>query len=275
MLLDAFGNDTGPTQMYQRQLDQVRAENAELADSRRQAAERAPGTSYEEQQAAKADRFSRFVRESDTARLANDMAKGGGTARTEAGRVAALKSMQERDAAAQASELSRAARVIESTNIRRGQDMQAKDMRNRHEAALMQVLGSPLQQQGQMLDAAIKGGQLNAATVLQSLQQKLLDAGKAKDADAQARYALLIQQLQGKSPESKLVTIGGGQEIDATTGALRALPSHLAYTGPAPTIVSAPQQGAGLPAPKSRAEMDKLPSGTRYMAPDGVERTKP
>ena len=274
LLLDVFGNDTGPTQQYQRQLDQVRAENEALARSRAQAMDRAPGTSYEEQQNAKSDRFNRFVNESNTARLANDLAKGGGWLRSESGRIAALKEMQDRDAAAQASELTRSAKIIEANNVRRGQDLQAKDQQNRHETALMQVLGSPLQQQAQMLDAAIKGGQLNAVNVLQSLQQMLLDAGKAKDVDAQARYALLIQQLQGKSPESKLVTIGGGQEIDQTTGALRALPSHLAYTGPAPTIVSAPQQ-TGLPAPKSKADMDKLPSGTRYRAPDGTDRTKP
>ena len=249
LLRDGFGNATGPTQALQGQLERLRAENAAISQAQ-QPAERAPGTSYAEQQQAAADRFTRFVNESSTASLLHDLGKGGGTARTNAGMIAALNNAQQRDAAAQSSELQRSANVIAANTTRRAQDAQTKGQQLEHETALAQILGSPAQQQGQMLDAAIKSGQLDANNVLQSLQQKLIEAAKNKDTDGQARYALLLQQLQGKSPESKIVTFGGGQEIDPATGLLRTLSSRIAYTGQPPTIIEGQTRAPINPVPQ-------------------------
>jgi hypothetical protein len=246
LLRDGFGNNRGPALDFQRQLNQVRADETALNESRAAAAERAPGTSYEEQRQAKADRFTRFVNESSTAMAAHNLGKGGGTLKSNAGEIAALQAMQARDAAAQSSELQRSAKIIEANTVRRGQDNLAKGQQLQHDTALAQILGSPAQQQGQMLDAAIKGGQLNSDQVLQTLQQKLLEASKNKDADGQARYAQLIQQLMGKTPESKLISFGGGQVV-GPDGQLITQPSRLAYTGQAPTVVGEGSNRAGRP----------------------------
>lgn len=273
ILRDGYGNNTAQQQSYQRQLDQARAENDALNTSRADAAERAPGTSYREQQQAQADRFTRFVNQSETARLIHDLGTGGGTAKTNAGRIEAVRAAQLRDAAAQASELQRSGQIIAANTARQAQQVQSKGQQRAQETALAQILGSPADQHGKLLDAAIKSGQLDQAQVLKSLQEKLLSAGEQKDTAAQARYAALIQQLQGKSPESKLVSFGGGQTVDATGNVINNR-SQLAYTGPAPTIVN-PDQGQPPPKPQigdtipGAKDGNALYAGTKVKIKDG------
>ena len=264
LLRDGFGNSLAATQSYQRQLDGVRAEDAALADSRQAAAERAPGASYEEQQRAKADRFTRFVNESSTASLLHDLGKGGGTARTNAGMIEAARNSQLRDFNAQDTAARTAAQQLDARTKGGAQAVISKGQQLQHEAALAQVLGSPAHQQGQLLDAAIKARQLDSAQVLQSLQQKLLDAGKNKDTDGQARYALLIQQLQGRTPENKLVAFGGGQVADPVSGQLITQPSRLAYTGPPPGVIGEGRPTA--PAPQIGDTLEGVPDGSRMYA---------
>lgn len=265
LLRDGFGNSLAATQSYQRQLDGVRAEDAALAESRQAAAERAPGTSYEEQQRAKADRFTRFVNESSTASLLHDLGKGGGTARTNAGMIEAARNSQLRDFNAQDTAARTAAQQLDARTKGGAQAVISKGQQLQHEAALAQVLGSPAHQQGQLLDAAIKAGQLDSAQVLQSLQQKLLDAGKNKDTDGQARYALLIQQLQGKTPENKLVAFGGGQVADPVSGQLITQPSRLAYTGQPPGVIN-PGQTQAPPVPRVGDTLEGAPDGSHMYA---------
>lgn len=54
---------------------------------------------------------------------------------------------------------------------------------------------------------------------------------------------------------------------------LASSPSSASDQAPPAPKASAPA-GGGLPAPKSKAELDRLPSGTRYTAPDGTTRIK-
>jgi len=58
-----------------------------------------------------------------------------------------------------------------------------------------------------------------------------------------------------------------GYLINEQTGEVRPLESFGGST--------AAQQTKGLPSPKSKAEVDKLPSGTRFVAPDGSVKVKP
>lgn len=237
--VDAYGNSTALTQMFKGQLEQGQKETAEAQAAHD--AKFAGAPSYAQQQQADADRFTRFVNESDTARLAHDLGTGGGNARSNAGKIAALNTMQQRDAAARNDATARAGQESIAATARGQQAVLSKGQQLQHNAALAQIMGSPLAQQGQLLDNAIKSGTLNQAQALQTLQAQLLEAGKAGDTNKQAQLAILMRQLAGKdAQEGKLISVGGGQEIDSATGQLRALPSSAVYAvpGQAPQILS-------------------------------------
>lgn len=242
--VDAYGNSTAITQQLKGELDGVLAEKAAAqADFDARYANR---PTYAQQQQQDADRFTRFVNESDTARLAHDLGTGGGNAQTNAGKIAALNAMQQRDVAARADATARAGQLLTADAARGQQAVLSKGQLLQHNTAMAQILGSPLHQQGQLIDMALKSGQLSQAQAIQDLQAQLLAAGKAGDANKQAQLALLLRQLSGKdAQEGKLISVGGGQEIDSDTGMLRTLPSQAVYAVPGqePRIISARTKG--------------------------------
>lgn len=247
--VDAFGNSTAITQYYQGKLDTARQESADRqAEWDKQFAGK---PSYAQQQQADADSFTRFVNESATARLAHDLGTGGGDAKSNAGKIAALNAMQHRDAAARGDATARAGQMLTADTARGQQAVLSKGQLLQHNTAMAQILGSPLHQQGQILDAAIKSGQVSQAKAMQDIQSQLIAAGKAGDTEKQGQLAVLLRQLAGKdAQEGKLISVGGGQEIDPATGMLRTLESKAVYAAPGqePRILSASTNAKPVPA---------------------------
>jgi hypothetical protein len=81
---DAYGNSTART-------DQMKSEIAQLQAATGPRVSMLTSLPIER---ADRDRFTQFVRESDADRLAHDLATGGGNARTNAGKIAALNAMR-------------------------------------------------------------------------------------------------------------------------------------------------------------------------------------
>lgn len=86
---DAYGNSTARTDQMKSELAQMQAATGSQPDG--------PRVSMLQSlpiERADRDRFTQFVRESDADRLAHDLATGGGNARTNAGKIAALTAMR-------------------------------------------------------------------------------------------------------------------------------------------------------------------------------------
>ncbi|WP_273703282.1 hypothetical protein [Candidatus Accumulibacter vicinus] len=238
--VDAYGNRTAVTQQLKGELAGVLAEKAAAqADFDAKYAGR---PTYAQQQQQDADRFTRFVNESNTARLAHDLGTGGGNAQSNAGRIAALNAMQQRDATMREDATRQQGQLLKAAGDSGQQAVLSKGQLLQHNTAMAQIIGSPLHQQGQLLDAALKSGQVSQAKAMQDLQAQLLAAGKAGDTNKQAQLALLLRQFAGKdAQEGKLISVGGGQEIDPNTGMVRTLPSQAVYVVPGqePRVISA------------------------------------
>lgn len=86
---DAYGNSTARTDQMKSELAQMQAATGSQPDGPRVSML----TSLPIERADR-DRFTQFVRESDADRLAHDLATGGGNARTNAGKIAALTAMR-------------------------------------------------------------------------------------------------------------------------------------------------------------------------------------
>jgi len=86
---DAYGNSTARTDQMKSELAQMQAATGSQPDGPRVSML----TSLPIERADR-DRFTQFVRESDADRLAHDLATGGGNARTNAGKIAALNAMR-------------------------------------------------------------------------------------------------------------------------------------------------------------------------------------
>lgn len=90
--VDANGNSTARTEQMRGQLAQMQAENASGRQGIGEARWNAIPTALQSERADH-DRFNQFVRESNFNSLARDLATGGGNARTNAGKIAALAAM--------------------------------------------------------------------------------------------------------------------------------------------------------------------------------------
>ena len=168
---DAYGNSTAITQQLQGQLADQRAEQAKAqADWNRQNAGR---PSYDQQRMAEADRFTQFVNESDAARLAHDLGTGGGTARTNAGKIAALHEMQNANAAARSMQTARDLAAVHGAN---------------------QLAVADAQGQNQLSMTAAQGGNQLANTALSGQNQLAVENAKQSEPEK----ALKIVQAQGQ-----------------------------------------------------------------------------
>lgn len=86
--VDAYGNSTARTDQMKAELAQLQANGSQADGPRVSMLQSLPI-----EQAGR-DRFAQFVRQSDADRLAHDLATGGGNARTNAGKIAALHAMR-------------------------------------------------------------------------------------------------------------------------------------------------------------------------------------
>ncbi len=238
--VDAYGNSTAITKQLKGELAAATADN-DAAYARQSAglqASIAHAKDYDARQRADADRFTRFSNEADTAALMRDAAAG----RADRGQIAALGAMQARDAANRSQETQLAHQDSQETMARGREATLSKGQQLQHDTAMAQVLGSPLHQQGQILDAAIKAGTVNQAQAMQGLQQQLIAAGKAGDTKTQNALAQMLRQLAGKDEQlGQMLQIGGGEVWDEQAGMMRKQPMSVAHTGDrAPSIVGAP-----------------------------------
>ena len=160
---------------------------------------------------------------------------------------------------------------LQADTTRRGQDITAKGQ-DQQAGAL---------RASQKLAQNKDGREATASAMDQKSRQQLMDAQQeflnAKTPDEQ------------KAAERKLTTLGGKQTNDK--GQVISLPDTLGDQGqvirggqavlmPDGSIVRPEQAGAnpkgpaGVHAPTSKAEYDKLPKGAKYTHPDGTTRTK-
>jgi hypothetical protein len=273
--VDAHGNNMALTQGYQRQLNNQRAEQARV-DARNAVP---AGPSYAEQQRAKADRFTQFVNESDTARLAHDLGTGGGTAKTNAGRIAALNDMRERDAGvrnnltARANEATRAQGRIDEAGIE-GQSRMAgidalgdnqisvEQLRQQSPAAQAQVAAAQLQQQqtrGSITDAdQIRKARMGIAAAYQSGDPKRIEAAN------QQGIAYGVTK-PAEPPEYKTTAspLGGFASIDSRTGAGRVVDASGAET----SLSAIGSSAAQVPPPEASRKIGQI-----YPTPSGPHR---
>lgn len=176
--VDAYGNSTAITQQHQRQLDQLQQEK-----DRAQAAwdkQFAGRPSHEQQRAAEAESFSRWTRQNEADRLAHDLGTGGGNARTNAGKIAALNAMRQ----GIADELGRKTQVdvagIQGTNQAAIESQRGKN----------QMDNTRLSGQNQLANTDLAGqNALSVESARQSSPEKALSAvktqGEIEDARAQ------------------------------------------------------------------------------------------
>jgi hypothetical protein len=94
-------------------------------------------------------------------------------------------------------------------------------------------------------------------TQIGKLTGDLMIANQIKKGNPPAEYTEMMEELQEIKRERELLS-----------GPKAAPPA------PNPGDNKGSSRPGSLPAPKTKAELDKLPSGTRYTAPDGTERTK-
>ena len=86
--VDAYGNSTARTDQMKAELAQLQANGGQGEGPRVSMLQSLPA------EQADRDRFAQFVRQADADRLAHDLATGGGNARSNAGRIAALNAMR-------------------------------------------------------------------------------------------------------------------------------------------------------------------------------------
>lgn len=176
---DAYGNSTAITQQLKGELAAVQADN-DQAYTKQSAGLRkgiADSQDYYKRVQGEADRFNRFVNESSAAAIARDLASGGGTARTNAGKIAALHELQSGNVAAQSGQT-------------------ARDLAATSGANQLAVVGA--QGENQLANTTLSGqNQLAVEDLRQSGPEKTLRAtklqGEVEDANAQraARQGLM------------------------------------------------------------------------------------
>jgi hypothetical protein len=265
------------------------AANAETAAAQKQFDAKYQGApSFEKTEQDRADRFSRFVNESNTASFAHDIAKGG-SARDILAKTAALNAMGGIDAnnratatASAANETTRRGQTLAAQSEAGRQEVLTKGQKLQHDAALASILGSPAHQQSQLLDAEIKKGTVKTAQAANDVIEQMTKAYNAGDVEKVSALAALLRQLQSKDAEKKFhpSEIRGAVGSDAnglpTKEADRLLVTDVttgkvidpgAAAAKAPTTITKP-----TPAPKGLADGLHTfgPNNQRVRVKDGI-----
>ena len=128
--VDAYGNSTARTDQMKAELAQLQANGGQSEGPRVSMLQSLPA------EQADRDRFAQFVRQADADRLAHDLATGGGNARSNAGRIAALNAMR----GGIADELGRRAQV-EAAGIQGANQMAVERQRGLSQLANTRIAG--------------------------------------------------------------------------------------------------------------------------------------
>lgn len=128
--VDAYGNSTARTDQMKAELAQLQANGGQGEGPRVSMLQSLPA------EQADRDRFAQFVRQADADRLAHDLATGGGNARSNAGRIAALNAMR----GGIADELGRRAQV-EAAGIQGANQMAVERQRGLSQLANTRLAG--------------------------------------------------------------------------------------------------------------------------------------
>ena len=128
--VDAYGNSTAHTDQMKAELAQLQANGGHGEGPRVSMLQSLPA------EQADRDRFAQFVRQADADRLAHDLATGGGNARSNAGRIAALNAMR----GGIADELGRRAQV-EAAGIQGANQMAVERQRGLSQLANTRLAG--------------------------------------------------------------------------------------------------------------------------------------
>lgn len=128
--VDAYGNSTARTDQMKAELAQLQANGGQSEGPRVSMLQSLPA------EQADRDRFAQFVRQADADRLAHDLATGGGNARSNAGRIAALNAMR----GGIADELGRRAQV-EAAGIQGANQMAVERQRGLSQLANTRLAG--------------------------------------------------------------------------------------------------------------------------------------
>ena len=225
---DAYGNSTAVTQQLQGELAKVQAENAKAqADYDARFGNR---PTYEQQQQAEADRFNRFVRQSTADRLAHDLATGGGTARSNAGKIAALNAIQrglnsENDtSAAQNIAAMRARSGIAETRMLGDNRLAETALQGQNNLAVENVRqGSP----STALLARKTQGEIADADAVRAVRNEIADSAASGNQTAYnnaVKKGIAFGILKNERPANEFAfapsSLGGGHVIDKATGSL-------------------------------------------------------
>jgi hypothetical protein len=242
---DAYGNSTART-------DQMKAELAQLQANGRTS--EGPSVSMLQSlpsEQANRDRFDRFVRQSTADRLTRDLAMGGGTAQSNAGKIEALNAIQrgiksENDA--------NSAQNIAAMRARSGIDETRMSGDNR-------LAGIALQGQNNLALEKVRQGFPSTALLARKMQVEIDDADAVRavrkeiaDSAAsgnQTAYSTAVKKgiafgiLKNERPPNEFAfapsALGGGHVIDKATGHMM----HIDADGKA-TPVQMSQQAASL-----------------------------
>lgn len=165
------------------------------------------------------------------------------------------------------------AQQLQASTAREAQQV-TRDGQQANTGIAQQRLGLEAGELGMRQQAA--GFQTRAAQRMEDLQTAYQAAKPAERAD----LARQIRELQGKAETGNLrdnfMTVGGGQEWDATAGVMRNVPQRLMDLRNGQEVSGgqrAPAAAAGPAQPKNKAEYDALPKGSTYMR-NGVTYTK-
>lgn len=264
---DAYGNSTALTQQYQDQLDKLRSEGSGTA-----AGPQVAMLSSLKGEQADRDRFTQFVNESNAARLAHDLGTGGGTARTEAGKIAALHDMQRSNEAVRTGQTARDLAATHGANQLAVVDAQGKNQlavtgaqgANQLATAglqgMNQLANTGLSGQNQLaveqvkqtspesqLKMALAQGQVEDNKAQRTARTGLLaaiDSGNKEDTDLATKKAIAAGVLKSEKPTREFTfypsAMGGGYRIDTLTGATH----HVDVNGKATPVNMGQQQGA-------------------------------
>ena len=128
------------------------------------------------------------------------------------------------------------------------------------------MANNALRNRQESLDEQVKGIQIRSAQRLEALQSKYENA--TNDAD-RANIARDIRAMSGKpDPDLKdsFMAVGGGQEVDPTSGQMRNVPQRLIDLRTGKEVGG----NSSAAAPVTPKDMSKRVVGQVYQAPDGT-----
>lgn len=269
---DAYGNSTAITQQLKGELAAAQADN-DQAYARQSAGLRkgiADSRDYYARVQGEADRFNRFVNESSAAAIVRDLANGGGTARSNAGKIAALHELQGGNVAAQSGQTARELAAVHGANQLATVEAQGSNqLANTALAGQNQLAVEDLRQSGpeKTLRATKLQGEVEDANAQRAARQGLMSAIDAGNPTATEKAwrrgiaaGIVNPEKQEKTPAPYRFhtdSMGNGVRVNEATGASDVLDRATNTWKPVSAIEPAPREAANRKA------------GQTYQTPNG------